>query len=555
MRRRSPQGARLPVCRLLCYDSRMASKLSRKTKRLLWGGCALLAALVLSWRPCNNALLFHVLPEDAYATSFHYNLASEWHALVRHPMLIGALEAAGVEEAADLVDETGFYQTLYWLTGPKSTLALNLDPVPASRSLPENASSFEVFLNDIGLAPESIRVSGASYVGWKRRPMELLWRIRYVPGLGPLNVTESGTRYLVFRHSKTMQRMGLVLSLDMVDGHLLAALSTDPDAVTSLVARAQSVPDTPVDLPQTPHTLTLNPRLLSLASDLVSLGLPDDSAPVHLDLGSFRDRSRLSLRLSGDASGGALAPANPIGNPEDSPLLASVAVSPSLLPTAEESDPPAAGPCSLILYGNPCPSTFCGFNVPALAAFLPPDSPALPPRVRKLIDASYGQDKKRPKLEDLGGGLHRLDLRPLFPKHSPIKPDKLEEPFFLVPADSRETPVAGSCLYSYQNLGKGGTDLVPILTASQNRWTSARSPESADPLAVGWIDLPRTAAELRNVESILRLASLFLGDSVESLREIQKSSEKVLGAAAALGVLDFTVRQPFLLEATFAREP
>lgn len=544
----------MPATSLLCYDSRMARKLSRKTKRLLWGGGALFAALVLSWRPCNNALLFHILPEDAFATSFHHNLASEWHALVRHPMLIGALEAAGVEEAADLVDETGFYQTLYWLTGPKSTLALSIAPAPA-RPLPEKASSFEVMMNDIGLAPDSIRVSGASYVGWKRRPMELLWRIRYVPGLGPLNVTESGTRYLVFRHSKTMQRMGLVLSLDMVDGHLLAVLSSNPDAVTSLVARAQSVPDTRVELPQTTHAFTLKPRLLELASDLLALNLSDTSSPIHLDLGSFRDRDRLALRLSGESSGGALAPSSPVRNPADSPLLASVAVSPSLLPTAEESDPPAAGPCSLVLYGNPCPSTFCGFTIPGLAAFLPPDSPALPPRVQKLIDASYGQDKKRPKLEDLGGGLHRLDLRPLFPKHSPVKPDKEEEPFFLVPADPRETPVAGSCLYSYQNLGKGGTDLVPILTASQSRWTAARSPEGADPLAVGWVDLPRTAAELRSVESILRLASLFLGDSLESLREIQESSGKVLGAANALGVLDFTLRQPLQLEATFSREP
>ena len=533
----------------------MEKKMSRKNKWILRGGCALVAALVLSWRPCNNALLFHVLPEDALAMSFHHDLASEWHALVRHPMLMEALDAAGVEEAADLVDETGFYQTLYWLTGPKSTLALSLDPHMA-RPLPEKASSFETMMNDIGLAADSIRVSGASYVGWKRRPMELLWRIRYVPGLGPLNVTESGTRYLVFRHSKTMQRMGLVLSLDMVDGHLLAVLSSDPDAVTSLVARAQSVPDTRVELPKATHTFTLKPKLLELASDLLALNLADSSTPVHLDLGSFKDPGRLALRVSEGADGGGeIHPAPAVPHPADTPILASVALSPSVLPTAEESDPPANGPCTLLLYGNPYPSTFCGFPMPALAAFLPPDSPSLPPRVQKLIDAQYGQDKKRPKLDDLGSGLHLLDLRPMFPKHSIIKPAKEEEPFFIVPADSRENPIAGSCLHSYQALAKGDVDLIPILSANNSRWTGARTAAGVEPLGVGWIDLPRSAAEFRSVEAVFRLASLFLGDSNSTLKNIQKYSSQVFGAAHALGVLDFTLRSDYQLEATFSREP
>ena len=527
----------------------MEKKMSRKNKWILRGGCVLVAALILSWRPCNNALLFHVLPENALVTSFHHGLASEWHALVRHPMLMEALDAAGVEEAADLVDETGFYQTLYWLTGPKTTLALSVSPT-SPQPLPENASSFEVLMNDLSLDPASLRVSGASYVGWKRRPMELLWRIRYVPGLGPLDVTESGTRYLVFRHSKTMRRMGLVLSLDMVDGHLLAVLSSDPDAVTSLVTRAKAPPSLQPELPKAIHSFNLTPEFTGLV-------LPEEQATaLHLDLGSFKDPRRLALRASAGTDGGdEIQPAPTVPHPADSPILASVALSPSVLPTAGESDPPANGPCTLLLYGNPYPSTFCGFPMPALAAFLPPDSPSLPPRVQKLIDKQYGQDKKRPKLDDLGNGLHLLDLRPMFPKHSIIKPAKEEEPFFIVPADSRETPIAGSCLHSYQALSKGDVDLIPILSANNSRWTDARTAGGAEPLGSGWIDLPRSAAEFRSVEAVFRLASLFLGDSNATLKNIQKYSSQVFGAAHALGVLDFTLRSDYQLEATFSREP
>lgn len=570
-----------------------------RRRRIVWAVALLLVALLLSWRPCDWDLLTRVLPDDALLTSYHHNVASEWHALVRHPMLIECLQNAGVEEAADLVEETGFYQTLFWLTGPHTTLALSCDgdllseietltektETPAvgttggqkNRTLPDPSdwSPKEREHWNTG-KPSAIRLGGASYVGWKRRPMEFLRFIRYVPGLGRLHVTPSGTRYLVFKHSKAMKRHGLVLSLDMVDGHLLAALSTDPDAVTSLVARAKAPARTdgrmaPISTAWKkgpPHHLTLTPNFLGTSpSGFAGAALSGfagavPSAPLHLTLGSFRDPTRLTLDLANGtrpAQESARCDTRPRRarnekrEPEDapaSPVFAAAALSPALFPEngPRPADAPAR-PITLFLYGRPCPSTFCGFALPGAVTFLPP---SVPPRetVQGLLDAIWAPDSKRPEWKDLGNGLARIDFRPLFGKHAIIRPGNTEQPFVYRPAEPDSDAVFGTCLDSYQALTQAAS-LESLQTDLATRW--AATDEETRLLAAGWIDLPALATEVGQFAALLRLAATILPDA-QTINDSAKLAMRATSAATSLGRAEFYLSEPFSLHAEFSRE-
>ena len=562
----------------MCYHAAMNKTIFTR-KRLVWGCVILALAILLSWRPSNEALLFNALPDDAILASYHCGIASEWHALARHPMLIEALQNAGVDEAADLAEEDGFYQTLFWLTGSQTTLALSfqnpehpLNPTnllnPLNPLNPENHENHgnhenhenhENLFNPLPLqtlltlatsatsgtsgtsgtsatsatSPLSLsdlRLSGVSYVGWKRRPMELLWRICYVPGLGKLDVTPSGTRYLVFRNSKTLRRQGLVLSLDMVDGHLFAVLSTDPDAVVSLVAQAREHANDPVSAWQSPDAAN-TVRILK---------------QYTLSIPTFKTPDRLSLRVASCESPADIpfpAATARVAHDEGCPVYASLAVSPSLfLEDAQTSEPAFA----LLYGGDEVPSTFCGFVLPGLVALLPKSLPDPRGSIQSLIDSQFEPDAKRPVLEDVGGGLTRIDFRPLF-KGSFIKPAKEEEPFLFVSPNGSAPTLLGSCLSSYQAFGTN--QLVSVFVEESSiRWTA-----STPCLALGWIDLTSTASGFRNITALLNLAATFLGDNGPALRSFAETANAALNTASSLGTLDFTFRQPFCLDATFSR--
>ena len=499
-------------------------------KRLVWGCVILALAILLSWRPSNEALLFNALPDDALLTSYHCGIASEWHALARHPMLIEALQNAGVDEAADLAEEDGFYQTLFWLTGSQTTLALSFQN-PEHPLNPTNLLNPLNLLNpSTPLSLSDLRLSGVSYVGWKRRPMELLWRICYVPGLGKLDVTPSGTRYLVFRNSKTLRRQGLVLSLDMVDGHLFAVLSTDPDAVVSLVAQAREHANDPVSAWQSPDAAN-TVRILK---------------QYTLSIPTFKTPDRLSLRLASCESPVDIpfpTATVRVARDENCPVYASLAVSPSLfLEEAQTTEPAFA----LLYGGDEVPSTFCGFVLPGLVALLPKSLPNPRGSIQSLIDSQFEPDAKRPVLEDVGGGLTRIDFRPLF-KGSFIKPAKEEEPFLFVSPNGSAPTLLGSCLSSYQAFGTN--QLVSVFVEESSiRWTA-----STPCLALGWIDLTSTASGFRNITALLNLAGSFLGDNGPALRSFAETANTALNTASSLGTLDFTFRQPFCLDATFSR--
>ena len=486
---------------------------------------ALLAfAAYFSWRPCKPDLLFRAIPDDAFVATHHRNVSSEWHALARHPMILNALKTAGVEDAEELADETGFQQTLFWLTGPRTVLGLSTLDGSGPLSLLDAADEDE--------ALSRLRLSGASYVGWKRRPMEWLRLICYVPGLGRLHRTESGTRYLKFKHGKLTKRLGMVLSLDMVDGNLLAVLSTDPDAVTGLVARVRSdsglahvFPDEPWQCPDRAMRNTVYARPL------------DDSPALRIDLPTFREKSSLSLRatLPGDGIPAPISAPPALGPLPDGAELARVALSgdllTNLLPDLRDSAPgaPPSSGALLVLYGDPHGSTLCGFSVPGLLAVARPDGLRTEAWLADLLATTSDNPKKRAVLMEPADGVRRVNLKPLFPKH--FHPHSDESPFLIPPAAPGAPLVAGTCLASYTSLARAG---IPAATAA--------TPSPA-PVLDAHIDLARTAAELNSVTAILRLAASFVS-GLGDLRPTLDVSTKVLATAATLGTLRIRLDAP-----------
>ncbi len=168
------------------------------------------------WYPKRMESLYMAIPAGATLGTYHNGLASEWKGLVNNETLVSVLKGFGLEEADELKNESGIYQTMFWLTGRHTVVGF----VPQS------------YRNTI---PEGI-LAAASYVGWKAKFMEFLWRIKWIPGLGKLQTTPNGTRYLVFEASEEFGGF-LVLGLDIVDGVLIATLSKNAEDVCVMADR------------------------------------------------------------------------------------------------------------------------------------------------------------------------------------------------------------------------------------------------------------------------------------------------------------------------------
>ena len=200
-----------------------AAPWARRHRKALRRGAIAAVALWFFWYPADRSELFYALPERTAAAAYVRNLAMEDRALLRNPAFQHALRALGEDPEDAIDDNAGVFWTLYWLTGENSVVGV----------VPEEGEC-------AGLGGY---LAGASYVGWKARALELLWRIKWVPGLGPLRTTAKGTRYMEFPHARELRDNGIVLGLDIVDGVLVAVLAQDPDRVSELAARVAGKTD------------------------------------------------------------------------------------------------------------------------------------------------------------------------------------------------------------------------------------------------------------------------------------------------------------------------
>lgn len=187
--------------------------------------CIVLGVLVVLfcffYNPTKIELLFKAIPENSIASIYVNSLSDEWDSAMENNILMGSASVIAKEDLTDLRTNEGLKWTLRLLTG-KDSIVSAVDV--------NGDNDFDFYDNDY--------LAGATSVGFRRRIMELLWRIKYVPGLGKLGVTEDGIRYLDFsKHKVGPSPRNPVLALDMVKGVLCVAYTSNPSDLNKVTSR------------------------------------------------------------------------------------------------------------------------------------------------------------------------------------------------------------------------------------------------------------------------------------------------------------------------------
>lgn len=186
----------------------------RRRKAFLLAAAALIALLVcLAHSTEHPEVPYRVMPESATVASDHLDVRGRWRDFVLLPAVSNALEAADVD-VLEFRDEPGWRILIPLTTGRNTVLAVT----------PEYGADGQPVL------------WGASFAGWRRLVLRFLLATRWIPGLGRLEIAPNGSRYLQLgskRHPSDWK-----VGFAMRDNVLLAALSTDGDAVQTLEKRA-----------------------------------------------------------------------------------------------------------------------------------------------------------------------------------------------------------------------------------------------------------------------------------------------------------------------------
>lgn len=250
------------------------------------------------YNPTKIELLFKAIPENAVLSVYVNSLSNEWDAAMQNNMLMGTASVIAEEDLSELRENEGLKWTLRLLTGKDSVVA----------AVDVNKDAQIDFYDGDYLA-------GATSVGFRRRIMELLWRIKYVPGLGTLGVTEDGIRYLDFsKHKVGPSPRNPVLALDMVKGVLCVAYTPNPSDLNNVTSRVNK--KTPIafvfeltDDPWKLRSSKLIPKnfivwtslydgvcgISSLSKDNVELRFLDASEKISKAFGKMKDFDALNI--------------------------------------------------------------------------------------------------------------------------------------------------------------------------------------------------------------------------------------------------------------------
>ena len=328
------------------------------------GGVAL--AFWLFVHPASDEKLLLSLPRGSVVAALVRGLASQEKALLSNPAVEEALRAFG-EDPDDVREEnSGAYWTMFWLTGRRSALSI----------VPKDGECGEL----------GFYLAGASAVGWKTRILEFLWRVKYVPFLGPLRTTPRGTRYMEFSGHGYLPEHGIVLGLDIVDGVLVAVLAEDPSLVEEVAARVRS--GTPADAAPclragSEPRWTATPLRHRVWIDPSAAGL--SASPFTLDLGPLGGPG-LSFRAAFDdpsAGGSPLPPRLADFAPALEERLAvaddgafffaagTLPASPSLPFLGDASPACPGGPAAVWASGAPYAGRISIVEAPSIGAILP----------------------------------------------------------------------------------------------------------------------------------------------------------------------------------------
>ncbi len=187
----------------------------KRKKRLLIVAFVVAVLVVVAHSTEHPDVPYRVMPDSATIASDHLDLRGRWREVVMYPAVSNALAAADVD-AAEFRGEPGWRILIPLTTGRNTVLALT----------PSHGDDAQPVL------------WGASFAGWRRLVLHFLLATRWIPGLGRLEVAPGGSKYLQLgskRHPSDWK-----VGFAMRDNVLLAALSTDGDAVRELEARADS---------------------------------------------------------------------------------------------------------------------------------------------------------------------------------------------------------------------------------------------------------------------------------------------------------------------------
>lgn len=496
-------------------------------KQRTWLKVFVLACVVwFFWYPKRMDSLYMAIPAGATIATYHDGLASEWKGLVKNETLLAVLKGFGVEDADELKKNSGIYQTMYWLTGRHTVVGF----VP---------KSFQKMIPDGSLA-------GASYVGWKAKIMELLWRIKWVPGLGKLQTTQNGTRYLVLEVSDEFGGF-LVLGLDIVDGVLIATLSKDPEDVCVLADRLHRFG------PKDSAAMAFNGekpwKTKTHAKHVMWIAdshLLNGTAPVKVEVSSLRNptlkivaKGRVESEwLNGVKSFGALKEfAVPCADVPDEAAAVLVAVDAALMPEGDQHNTPPAGDGLLVGYfsGKPYQGRLVGFAYPAANLAMPgTEADAFGEWAYELSDRLKRDFKdagiKTTYKADKTGGT-------LFVFSSLLELMGRASQNDMAFAEFREgTLRVGTHYASYEKQRETQrTGTVPSIADTVAAWQRAY-PAAGAALR---INLPVAAEEFAHLGAIAKLGMSLSGDinSVQIMAQIKRISD-TLNALSPLGIVE-----------------
>ena len=186
----------------------------KKKRNLIILVAVVVLTIVIAHSTEHPELPYCAMPESATVASDHYDVRGRWRDFVLLPAVSNALTAVDFD-VMEFRNEPGWRILIPLTTGRNTVLALT----------PEYGADSEPVL------------WGASFAGWRRLVLRFLLVTRWIPGLGRLQIAPGGSRYLQLgskRHPSEWK-----VGFAMRDNVLLAALSTDGDAVRELEKRLE----------------------------------------------------------------------------------------------------------------------------------------------------------------------------------------------------------------------------------------------------------------------------------------------------------------------------
>jgi len=163
---------------------------------------------------------FSAIPINASVVSVHRNLAGEWDNVLTNPMILRALQAAGVEEA-------------------------DLDKVKADPVVKEwvdklvSDQTVLAYVPSLGTQQKPALVC-ASWIGGQSR--RLRWQLAWIKSRDLMPVKLNEGELTVWLSRTKFGKSNLRLSLALTEGMVLACISEDPVGVRTLLEAAEAYP-------------------------------------------------------------------------------------------------------------------------------------------------------------------------------------------------------------------------------------------------------------------------------------------------------------------------